>query len=102
MRVDGIPNVPCSGACSCWPYPDTGDAPASAVTTTATAAASVHQDFKAPKGLRGGIGGKHKGEVVGAAPSRRSERGLVPSTTLSHHRRGLTQPATPCDALYML
>src|SRR5437763_16182126 len=102
MRVDGIPNVPCSGACSCWPYPDTGDAPASAVTTTATAAASVHQDFKAPKGPRGGIGGKLKGDVEGAARSRRSERDHVPSQRLSRHGRGRRQPGRREAELHVL
>src|SRR5439155_10507537 len=87
IRVDGIPNVPCSGSCSCWAYPDRGEAPASAVTTTATAAASVHQDFKTPKGLGGRVGGEMQGDVEGATRSRRSDREDVPSQRLSSHAR---------------
>src|SRR2546421_5860590 len=102
MRVDGIPNVPCSGACSCWPYPDTGDAPASAVTTTATAAASVYQDFKAPKGLGGRVGGELKGDVEGPARSRGGDREDVPRQRLSRHGRGRRQPRPGGGEMHVL
>src|SRR5256885_9140695 len=92
MRVDGIPNFPCSRSCSCWAYPDTGDAPASAATTTATAAASVYQHFKAAKGFGGRVGGKLKRDVEGAARSRGGDREDVPSQRLSRDRRGRRQP----------
>src|SRR5947207_10574833 len=102
MRVDGIPNVPCSRSCSCWAYPDTGDAPASAVTTTATAAASVYQDFKAPKGLGGRIGGKLQGDVEGAARSRGGDREDVPRQRLSRHGGGRRQPGRGEGELHVL
>src|SRR5256885_15106372 len=102
MRVDGIPTVPCSRSCSCWAYPDTGDAPASAATTTATAAASVYQHFKAAKGCGGRVGGKLKRDVEGAARSRGGDREDVPSQRLSGDGRGRRQPLRREGELHVL
>src|SRR5256885_9161741 len=102
MRVDGIPTVPCSRSCSCWAYPDTGDAPASAATTTATAAASVYQHFKAAKGFGGRVGGKLKRDVEGAARSRGGDREDVPSQRLSGDGRGRRQPLRGERELHVL
>src|ERR1051325_3318741 len=70
--------------------------------TTATAAASVNQDFKAPKGLSGRVGGKTQCNVEGAARSRRSDREDVPSQRLSGDGRGRRQAGRRERELHVL